>query len=106
MYPAPMPSDAVAAGSARPAPVRRDGVWILPPLLVLGALFFYPLSLIVGQSFTLDDGSVSLATYLAVLGGPLFLGALWHTVEIALGATAGCIGLGFVLALVLTFVPF
>ncbi len=101
-----MPSDALAAGAARPAPVRWDGMWVLPPLLVLGALFFYPLALIVGQSFTTDAGGFSLAAYLAVLGGPLFLGALWHTVEIALGATAGCIALGFVLALVLTFVPF
>ena len=106
MHPAPMPSDAIAAGPARPMPVKRDRLWILPPLLVLGGLFFYPLALIFGQSFTLEDGSLSLATYLAVLGGPLFLNALWHTVEIALGATAGCIVLGFTLALVLTFVPF
>jgi 2-aminoethylphosphonate transport system permease protein len=101
-----MPSEAIAAAGARPAPVRRDGPWVLPPLLVLGGLFFYPLALILGQSFTLDDGSFSLATYWAVLSGPLFLNALWHTVEIALGATAGCIALGFTLALVLTFVPF
>jgi len=87
-------------------PVNRDRLWILPPLLVLGGLFFYPLALILGQSFTLEDGSLSLATYLTVLSGPLFLNALWHTVEIALGATAGCIALGFTLALVLTFVPF
>ncbi len=42
---------------------------------------------------------------LAVLTGPLFGNALACTIEIAVGATAGCLVLGFVMALLLTFVP-
>ena len=99
-----MPSD--LALPARAAPREPGGAWILPPLLVLGALFFYPLALIVGQSFTNESGAVTPRTYAAVLGGALFRNALLHTVEIALAATAGCILLGFTLALILTFVPF
>ncbi|HTW26673.1 MAG TPA: 2-aminoethylphosphonate ABC transporter permease subunit [Acetobacteraceae bacterium] len=99
-----MPSD--LALPARAAPRETGGAWILPPLLVLGALFFYPLALIVGQSFTSESGVVTPRTYAAVLGGALFRNALLHTVEIALAATAGCILLGFTLALILTFVPF
>jgi 2-aminoethylphosphonate transport system permease protein len=85
--------------------MRVGGFWVLPPLLLVGALFFYPLALIFGQSLVGDNGAVSLAAYGAVLTGPLFVNALWHTIEIALGATAGCLALGFVMALLLTFVP-
>jgi 2-aminoethylphosphonate transport system permease protein len=94
-------SDAAIAAPARGGGRAPPQVWILPPLLVLAALFFYPLALIVGQSLP----SASLAAYRSVLTGPLFLGALGHTFEIAVAATAGCIVLGFVLALILTFVP-
>ena len=78
----------------------------MPPLLVVAALFFYPLALIAAQSLTDQSGRLSLATYVEVLGGPLFANALLHTIEIALSATAGCILLGFTLALILSFVPF
>ncbi len=81
-------------------------VWVVPPLLLLAALFFYPLGLIAGQSISSASGAVSLDTYAAVLGGPLFANALFHTIEIALGATAGCIALGFTMAMILSFVPF
>jgi 2-aminoethylphosphonate transport system permease protein len=81
-------------------------VWITPPLLVLAGLFFYPLALIATQSLTGGSGAASLAIYADVLTGPLFVNALLHTIEIALGATAGCIVLGFTFALVLAFVPF
>jgi 2-aminoethylphosphonate transport system permease protein len=81
-------------------------VWVAPPLLLLAGLFFYPLALIVVQSFTAADGTLSAHAYTAVLSSRVFGNALFHTVQIALGATAGCIALGFTLALVLTFVPF
>jgi 2-aminoethylphosphonate transport system permease protein len=95
-----------ATVAARPAAPRIAVPWVVPPLLLVGALFFYPLSLIAIQSFVVGDGVVSLAGYASVLTGPLFVNALWHTIEIAVGATAGCLVLGFVLALLLTFVPF
>jgi 2-aminoethylphosphonate transport system permease protein len=80
--------------------------WIAAPLLVLAGCFFYPLSLIVGQAFTSDSGSFSLATIEAVFGSTLFHEAILHTIAIALAASAGCLALGFVLALVVSFVPF
>jgi 2-aminoethylphosphonate transport system permease protein len=99
-----MASDGLAAlPVARP---RLDGAWVLPPLAILAALFFYPLALIVQQSVTAADGRRDPGAYARVLSGPLFVNALLHTIEIALAATAGCLALGFVMALVLTFVPF
>lgn len=88
----------------RMAPVPAP-LWVAPPLLILGGLFFYPLALIVAQSFS-PDGGIPFAAYADVLTGPLFLNALLHTIEIAVCATAGCLLLGFILALVLSFVPF
>ena len=95
------------AATARARPIHLPGgVWIAPPLLVLGALFFYPLGLIVRQSLTMESGEFSTHAYAAVLGSTLFHNALFHTVQIAVAATCGCIALGFTLALILTFVPF
>lgn len=95
-------SDAVVGA---PAALDFGKLWIAPPLAVLATLFLYPLALILGQSFSTGSGSAP-ATYAAVLGGPLFRNALFHTIEIAVLATAGCVVLGFTLALVLNFVPF
>jgi 2-aminoethylphosphonate transport system permease protein len=95
------------AAIVRGTPVAVPAVaWVAPPLLVLAGLFFYPLALIVVQSFSAADGGFSTHAYSAALSSRLFASALFHTVQIALGATAGCILLGFTLALVLTFVPF
>lgn len=85
---------------------RQSPLWIVPPLLVLGAFFFYPLALIAIQSLHLEDGSFAPGGYGRVFGTRLFQNALLNTVEIALAATAGCILLGLVLAMVLSFVPF
>jgi 2-aminoethylphosphonate transport system permease protein len=95
------------SGIALTRPARRSfaGAWVMPPLLVIGALFFYPLALIAAQSFVREDGVASLDTYATVLRGPLFVGALLNTIEIAVSATAGCLVLGFTMALLLTFVP-
>ncbi|MEU3447423.1 2-aminoethylphosphonate ABC transporter permease subunit [Streptomyces thermolilacinus] len=73
--------------------------WALPPLAVLGLLFLYPLALVVQES-------LAPGAYASVLTSGAFRDALVTTVLLALGATAGCLVLGFVLALVLAFVPF
>jgi 2-aminoethylphosphonate transport system permease protein len=86
--------------------LRRQSLWILPPILMLSALFVYPLALIVRQSLTTADGLFEAGTYGRVFGSRMFTAALLHTIEIALGATAGCLAVGFIMALVLTFVPF
>lgn len=85
--------------------IELGGLLVLPPLL-LGSVFYYPLGLILRQSLTGEAGVLSLAPYAAVFGGALFRNALLHTVTIALGATAGCLVLGFTLAVILAFIPF
>lgn len=102
-----MPSDAAVlrATIAEPASGTPRVPWIVPPLLVLAGLFFYPLALIVGHGL-LGPHGLTLAHYTAVLGSAVFRNALLHTVGIACASTAGCLVLGFVLALLLAFVPF
>ena len=80
--------------------------WIVPPLIIIAALFVYPLVLIVRQAFTDADGLVSLAPLLDVLASRSFAGALVNTLEIALASTAACIVLGSVLSIIFSFVPF
>ncbi|MXG25686.1 2-aminoethylphosphonate ABC transporter permease subunit [Streptomyces sp. YIM 132580] len=99
-----------AAGTA-PTRLRRTPTWAwaLPPVLVLALGFLYPLALVVRQSFTpesLDEGGASLAPYTEVLASTAFREALTTTVRLAVGTTVGCLVLGFVLALVIAFVPF
>src|SRR5690349_17243945 len=100
-----MASAALAARDRQPS-FSLAPLWIAPPLLVLAALFFYPLSLIAAQSFTGADGLPTLAQFARVVSSPLFGNALLHTIEIATAASAGCLLLGFTLALILSFVPF
>ncbi|MFJ2103137.1 2-aminoethylphosphonate ABC transporter permease subunit [Streptomyces microflavus] len=83
--------------------------WALPPVLVLALGFLYPLALVVRQSFTpesLEDSGASLTPYTEVFASTVFREALTTTVWLAVGATVGCLVLGFVLALVIAFVPF
>ncbi|MBN9078287.1 MAG: 2-aminoethylphosphonate ABC transporter permease subunit [Rhizobiales bacterium 65-79] len=96
---------AEAAVAVAPAPrLNLNGLWVAPPLLVLAVLFFYPLGLIVRAS--LGEEAPSLQTFEQVLRSSQFLDGLYHTIVIAISATAGCIVLGFVLSLVIAFVPF
>ena len=103
-------TDSLAAG--RPNPVSGAGLsgsgalWVALPILVLAACFFYPLSLILGQALAGESGSLSLATLHAVFAAAVFRDAVWHTISIALAASASCLILGFILALILSFVPF
>ncbi|HVO90047.1 MAG TPA: 2-aminoethylphosphonate ABC transporter permease subunit [Casimicrobiaceae bacterium] len=92
----------------RPIARRRapQGLWVIPPLAVLILIFFYPLFFIVRQSLTGDAGPVSLGAYQSLLSSSLFRTALWRTIEIASLSTLGCLVLGFVLALIVSFVPF
>ncbi|MFF9900359.1 2-aminoethylphosphonate ABC transporter permease subunit [Streptomyces longispororuber] len=81
-------------------------VWALPPLALLGLVFLYPLALVVQQSVRPDSGGTSLEPYADVFGSAAFRDALGTTVWLAVGATVGCLVLGFTLALVIAFVPF
>ncbi|MEV6953984.1 2-aminoethylphosphonate ABC transporter permease subunit [Streptomyces sp. NPDC051183] len=81
-------------------------VWSLPPVAVLAVVFLYPLALVVQQSLTPENGGGAFDAYASVFASRGFREALGTTVWLAVGATAGCLVLGFVLALVIAFVPF
>ncbi|MFE9854639.1 2-aminoethylphosphonate ABC transporter permease subunit [Streptomyces sp. NPDC005780] len=98
---------AVSRGTAPGRRSRWKGpLWALPPVAVLAVVFLYPLLLVVQQSFSPDEGGTSLAPYTEVFASASFRSALTTTVWLAVGSTVGCLVLGFVLALVIAFVPF
>jgi 2-aminoethylphosphonate transport system permease protein len=104
-----MASAVATAPAAAPAGSRRripPWAWALPPVAVLGLVFLYPLALVVQQSFQPDTGGTSAQAYGDVFASTAFRDALGTTVWLAVGSTAGCLVLGFALALVIAFVPF
>ncbi len=92
--------------TAATRPPGGGALWLVPPLVSLTAIFFYPLALILRQALIGEDGALSFGPIGDLVTSGLFGRALVNTIEIALTATAGCLVLGFVLALVLFFVPF
>lgn len=81
------------------------------PVAVLAVLVFYPLFFIFYEAFTgssrlYSDAHGFGAVFAEVLASDLFMSALINTVMIAGLATLGCLLLGFILALVVSFVPF
>jgi 2-aminoethylphosphonate transport system permease protein len=93
--------------AAAPPSERPSGRFlVLPPLLLLAALFFYPLGLILRQALGGDGGALSLSHFADVLGSGMFREALYHTIVIAASATAGCLVLGFVFSVLIAFMPF
>jgi 2-aminoethylphosphonate transport system permease protein len=85
---------------------RRQSLWIVPPIAVIAVLFLYPLGLILGEAVTGGTTGLSLAHFGNVLATGAFQHALLNTIEIALASSAGCIVLGLVIALILSYVPF
>jgi 2-aminoethylphosphonate transport system permease protein len=96
----------LALGAPYAAQPRTSSVWIAPPLLILAALFFFPLWLILRQALAGDGDVLSLAKFAGVLASGEFRHALGNTLVIALSATAGCLVLGFVLSVLIAFTPF
>lgn len=96
----------VAIGAPPRARRQSGGLWIAPPLLILAALFFFPLWLILREALGGDTGILSLSHFADVLASRPFREALVHTLVIALSATAGCLVLGFVLSVLIAFTPF
>ncbi|MEU6946263.1 2-aminoethylphosphonate ABC transporter permease subunit [Streptomyces sp. NPDC046316] len=90
------PAERVPTTASRQVPTW---VWALPPVVVLALVFLYPLALVVQES-------LAPGAYADVFGSEAFQDALVTTVWLAVGATVGCLVLGFVLALVIAFVPF
>ncbi|MER5205927.1 2-aminoethylphosphonate ABC transporter permease subunit [Streptomyces sp. NPDC002825] len=90
------------SGRGPHAPAERlptTVLWALPPVAVLALLFLYPLALVVQES-------LAPGAYAEVFSSVSFREALVTTVWLAVAATVGCLVLGFVLALVIAFVPF
>jgi len=96
----------LALGAPYAAQPRTSNLWIAPPLLILAALFFFPLWLILRQALAGDGDVLSLAKFAGVLASGEFRHALGNTLVIALSATAGCLILGFVLSVLIAFTPF
>ncbi|MFE4262265.1 2-aminoethylphosphonate ABC transporter permease subunit [Streptomyces sp. NPDC056883] len=95
------------AGKAARAPRSVPGwLWTVPPVAVLAAVFLYPLALVVQQSLSPENGGGAFDAYASVFASHSFREALGTTVWLAVGATVGCLVLGFALALVIAFVPF
>jgi 2-aminoethylphosphonate transport system permease protein len=96
---------ALALPGQASAPSRSAS--ILPPLLILAALFFFPLALIARQALGgAEGGALSLNHFATVLTSKMFVDGLRNTLVIALSATAGCLVLGFVLSVFIAFTPF
>ncbi|GAA1700920.1 2-aminoethylphosphonate ABC transporter permease subunit [Streptomyces yatensis] len=91
---------------ARPRAAVWAWAWALPPVGLLALVFLYPLALVVQQSVQPDTGGTSVQPYADVFASEAFREALWTTVWLAAASTAGCLVLGFVLALIIAFVPF
>jgi len=98
----------LAEAQAAPAPGIKlpPAAWTAPPLIALGVIFFYPFALIVAQGAAPTQEAGLFATFARVVPTSLFQSAALHTVEIALGASAGCLVLGLAIALSLSFAPF
>lgn len=104
-----MASAALAAprqGAATSRTRNNGWIWALPPVAALAVVFLYPLFLVGRQSLTPDTGGTSLKPYADVFASGAFREALGTTVWLAVGSTAGCLVLGFTLALIVAFVPF
>lgn len=101
-----------AGGAAGAARARRRPLpawtWLVPPLGLLAVSFGYPLAFVITESLTSPTmtGQRGLAAYGSVLTSVQFRQAMLRSAGIAVASTAGCLVLGFVLALVLAFVPF
>jgi 2-aminoethylphosphonate transport system permease protein len=93
---------------AAPGPASKPkGVWIIPPLLVLAVFFLYPIILIAKQALSDDKtGALTFSHFVEVCSSRMFLSGLSNTITIALSSTAGCLVLGFILSLILAFIPF
>ena len=100
-----MSSAAVAASGGGRKP-NTAPLWVLPPLLVIAAIFLYPLALIFTEALTGGTAAFSLGAFGQVLATAAFRNALIHAIQISVTASVGCIVLGFLIALILSFVPF
>ncbi|MFB7717223.1 2-aminoethylphosphonate ABC transporter permease subunit [Nocardia sp. NPDC056100] len=101
-------SPSAAAAPEEPAPRRswKPVLWTLPPVLVVLGIAVYPILRVLLESTETKAGGRGTDTWSRVLAEESVRKALWRTVTIAVGSTAGCLVLGTFLAIVLAFIPF
>jgi len=92
--------------SGRRAAALTPWLFLAPALLIFATFKFVPMVRAVQMSFNevrpyLGDRFVGGANYSSLAGDPAFSSAIWHTVVLAVGQTAGSMVLGLVLALLL-----
>jgi ABC-type spermidine/putrescine transport system permease subunit I len=95
----------VALADASLAPERRDArrylVLLLPAVLVLLALFVYPLLGIVERSIYKPRVGYTFDSYAQIWRVPVYLTVIWRTFETSALVTVLCLALGYPLAYVL-----
>lgn len=71
---------------------------LLGPIAFFVLFFLAPFALLIGESFTRQDGGMTLANYIAVLSDGYYWKALLNTLLISVWVTAVCFVLGYPLA--------
>jgi putative spermidine/putrescine transport system permease protein len=101
-------SDSNVAGSPPPATFNAGSMLtgallLLPSLLLLLALFIFPLAVVLSRSFS--DPSLGLQNYAALWKSPAFRNILVNTFEIAAWTTAICLLVGYPFSYQLSRLP-
>jgi 2-aminoethylphosphonate transport system permease protein len=106
--PGPAPSAAPHRRAAGRKPADRAWLWSTPPVLILAAIFLYPLVLVFKQAFqgAKGTGFTEDVTFSGTVTSDSARTTMWNSVQMAAYSTIGCLILGFVLALIVAFVPF
>ena len=68
-------------------------IWLMPGLVIIALLFVVPIVLIVWASVT--DPVPGLGHYAQTFGDPLYRKVLLNTIVSAIGATIGCLAIGY-----------
>jgi len=76
--------------------VDRKALLLIPALALLAAVFFVPVATLLLRS--LSDPALGLQNYRAIATQPVYVRALWNTVEISVTVTLICLAAGYPLA--------
>src|SRR5262249_37322690 len=76
---------------------------MLGPIAFFVLFFLAPFAVLIGESLTRPDGTLTFANYASVLGDAYYWQALFNTLLIAFWVTAVCFLLGYPLAYVIVF---
>lgn len=111
--PAPpeQPPEAEPTSRGSTVGVRSKALLIGVPLVALGLLIFYPMCYVIYEAFTgtsvlYPDAEGFGSVFMRVLESDRFRSALFNTILIAGLATIGCLVLGFILSIIVAFIPF